>query len=525
MPDAHHTRFPWEAPVRDAGPNGDDFVPGGLNHSHAFWDEVVLRDHPQKEQLMLYLREGISVFDFLKPEFRGKSRSEPYRPEAFPGAVFPNRIPAKHSDFVRNEVRALVHRGCLVPWNDVRGRDGPARPRLVLSISVEPDKPRMIINAIPLNDCCRHVHFTMDTVSRVPVVAEEGVFMGSLDDKSGFHNLALQPESWPLFGVHYDGVDYVCTTLPFGWNESPLCYHSLSEAKAAYLRSRGVPTLAYIDDAWYANFVETFGASTRVQWLAAAEALFLGMIVSFRCGYFLSDTKCEINPSQVQKYLGIICDSVTASFRVPEDKLRKLHALIETTLAAGKVTVTRLEKIAGKCVSMSVAIRPASLWTHYMFAAIARATGRVIDLGPLPDLRAELRTWLGLSATSQEGPWYKARHYAVKLTQASSDASSNQYGGVVSLPRGQFSVGGDFSHEWLPRAINGKEMFALLEVLEQCCRVHPGELRRAQVLMDVDNSATVAVFNKGRSSNPTTQKMLLRLFELQAEQGFWLSLK
>ena len=65
----------------------------------------------------------------------------------------------------------------------------------------------------------------------------------------------------------------------------------------------------------------------------------------------------------------------------------------------GKVKLARLEKIAGKCVSMSVAIHPASLWTQYMFAAITRATGRVIDLGPLPDLRAELQIWLGLSAT------------------------------------------------------------------------------------------------------------------------------
>ena len=79
------------------------------------------------------------------------------------------------------------------------------------------------------------------------------------------------------------------------------------------------------------------------------------------------------------------------------------------------------------------------------------------------------------------------------------------------LPRGQFSAGGGFPHDWLPRAINGKEMFALLEVLEQCCRVHPGELRRAQVLM-------------GRSINSITHKMLKRLFELQAEQGFWLAL-
>ena len=190
--------------------------------------------------------------------------------------------------------------------------------------------------------------------------------MVSLDDKSGFHNLSLQPESWPLFGVHYNGVDDVCTTLPFGWNESPVCSHPISEAKAAYMRSRGVPVLACIDDAVCATFVATFGKSNRLQRLACAEAFFLGIMVSFLWGYFISDTKCDVNPSKVQKYLGIICESTTASFRVPEEKLRKLHVLIEQTLEDGSVSVPRLEKIAGKCMSMSVAIRPASLWTHCM---------------------------------------------------------------------------------------------------------------------------------------------------------------
>ena len=41
--------------------------------------------------------------------------------------------------------------------------------------------------------------------------------------------------------------------------------------------------------------------------------------------------------------------------------------------------------------------------------------------------------------------------------------------------------------------------------------------------MDVDNSVTIAALNKGRSNNPVTHKMLNRLFQLQAEQGFWLS--
>ena len=67
----------------------------------------------------------------------------------------------------------------------------------------------MIINAIPLNNCCCHVHFYHGHGVSRPRRRGRGVFMGGLEDKSVFHNLALQPDSWPLFGVHYDGVDYV----------------------------------------------------------------------------------------------------------------------------------------------------------------------------------------------------------------------------------------------------------------------------------------------------------------------------
>ena len=93
------------------------------------------------------------------------------------------------------------------------------------------------------------------------------------------------------------------------------------------------------------------------------------------------------------------------------------------------------------------------------------------------------------------------------------------------MPWGEFSAGGGFPHEWLPPHINGKEMFALLEVLAECCRGHPEELRRAQLVMDVDNRSVVDAFKKGRSRNPTTHAMLEKLFELQVAEGFWLSLR
>ena len=71
--------------------------------------------------------------------------------------------------------------------------------------------------------------------------------------------------------MSYADTDWVCNTTPFGWNESPACFHAFIEAKAAYPRSGGIPILAYIDVAWYGNLFPTFGRSNKVQSLAAAE--------------------------------------------------------------------------------------------------------------------------------------------------------------------------------------------------------------------------------------------------------------
>lgn len=99
-------RMPWEAPMHDAGSGGAHFVPARLNHSYDFWETVVLRDHPQKAQLLSYLKDGVSVFEFLTEPYRGTSRESPYRTDAFPGTSLPNRIPPAHAEFVRTEVAA-----------------------------------------------------------------------------------------------------------------------------------------------------------------------------------------------------------------------------------------------------------------------------------------------------------------------------------------------------------------------------------------------------------------------------------
>lgn len=112
-------------------------------------------------------------------------------------------------------------------------------------------------------------------------------------------------------------------------------YHTFSEAKAAFIRSKGIPALACLDDSWLSNHVVTQGMPARDQWLAAGEATHVAMLVSFMGGCFLSVKKCDQRPTRLQQYLGILCDSDTATFRIPSEKLDKLRQLVTAALDGG----------------------------------------------------------------------------------------------------------------------------------------------------------------------------------------------
>ena len=120
----------------------------------------------------------------------------------------------------------MLKQGSLVKWANVRGLADPKRPRRVLALPTKPSKPRPVLHARPLNGTCRHVTPDRDTGARVAVVAGKGTNMGSRDDRSGFYNLGMRPESWSFFGVSYERTDRVCTTAPFSWNESPVRFYA-----------------------------------------------------------------------------------------------------------------------------------------------------------------------------------------------------------------------------------------------------------------------------------------------------------
>lgn len=85
--------------------------------------------------------------------------------------------------------------------------------------------------------------------------------------------------------------------------------------------------------------------------------------------------------------------------------------------------------------------------------------------------------------------------------------------------------GGVFLPAWLSKHINQKEMYALYHLLRQFFTRYPDALRRAQVLIGVDNTAVVGVFNRGRAKGRDAHTLLVQLFDLQVGYKFLLSLQ
>lgn len=69
-----------------------------------------------------------------------------------------------------------------------------------------------------------------------------------------------------------------------------------------------------------------------------------------------------------------------------------------------------LQRVAGQFVSMSIAVRPALLYTQAMLAALYSLEKSGLSLVDLTldssaDLVGEMDQWMRILSTSHEGPW------------------------------------------------------------------------------------------------------------------------
>ena len=508
------------------------FKSANLQECRQFWEEEILKEHPQKTTLLNWI-EGVKIEEFLSSftdtEFQGINLHSYYPHEQ----SFPNYVPPEFEGFMDDTIRQWVSIGSVKEWDKVRTPNEPLLPTVISPLGVEPSKPRALWDGRFVNEFCRDIPFSMDNASKVAEVSWENAYFFKLDHKNGYQHVPLHRDSWKFFGIYWKGKYYVFAVLPFGWKSSPVIYHTLTEAVAMYIRSLGIPMLVWIDDMFGMTQLQFKKGTDEQQFQSSMKGMVITTWVLFLAGYFLGIPKCNLIPEQFMTYLGIDCDSHRMRFFVPEDRKHKYILILQQLLSKESVSYSALEQMVGKLVSLECAV-PAGMWyTRHQYAAMA-ASGlrpdskkrikKLTNIYVSPKLREEWYMWIYFLQENRGAPWKTFSNIFVKA-DVHSDASGRSFAGVIDIPGGTTEIAaGEFNDYMLKQNIQVKEGEALRVILAMIVKQFPDLIKGKTLICKVDNQVFIAVLErKGTSHNLALNDIGKAIYWLIEKGQFFLS--
>ena len=174
-------------PFRDPS----SFLAGSLQNHLPLWS-ATLTGNSDKGRILNWLSDGVDVKLFMKP-FKGLFKGVKYDSPMPPRKVFKNHgVCNQFEDFITQSLLQRLSTGAIRVWGKV-GEVSP--PWLVLPMTVEPNKPRLCVDARFLNLWMKDTPFSLETLVLVPRIAYRNCHFSKIDDKSGYDHILISADS------------------------------------------------------------------------------------------------------------------------------------------------------------------------------------------------------------------------------------------------------------------------------------------------------------------------------------------
>ena len=193
----------------------------------------------------------------------------------------------------------------------------------------------------------------------------------------------------------------------------------------------------------------------------AVAGIFVTCYFLTSLGYFIGLAKSKLAPKKQMPYLGFVIDSERPAFTLLPHK--KFLRLVKDTLPDDTLDLSTLQRLSGKCVSMSLAVPGARLYVDEINLAVSRASHSSRPVKMSAALRNEIEHWLFLETWDGVLPWRSEKHTHVKLF---SNSSRFAWGGVLSPNAIEANVYDYWDASTMQADIVTKETSALNNVLE-----------------------------------------------------------
>lgn len=387
----------------------------------------------------------------------------------------PAEWPTQTSEILKLEVIKLIQKGAVEQvLDDVEGFYSR------IFVVPKPDGSyRPILDLSALNKYLVAPKFKLDNILTVISALYKGAWLANLDLRDAYFHVLIHPQSRRYLRFRVDGKLYQFRALPFGLSLAPYIFTQIVNSVAAYLRTRGVTLITYLDD-----------------WLLIADSkTALGHQISLTCqtlshlGFIINEEKSQLTPARQRVYLGAYLDTELGIASPSDKNITRLVCMVQEIVRSSVVTAQTVLVLLGLmnfCAHLitrgRLRMRPVQYW---LLAKWKPSTGSLQDTLLVDStLRASLRWW---SRDNLRKGIVLFPEEPIRMVQ--SDASSTGWGAV--LDNGQVGAGVWNTSE-LPLHINLLELRALFRALKHFRE----ELTDTTVLCQVDNSTVVSYLRK-----------------------------
>ena len=380
-------------------------------------------------------------------------------------------VPKPDSDEIR-----LIH-DCSMP------------PRLGVNSYIEIDKQ----------------HFS--TIDDAVKLITPNCFIAKIDLRHAYRSVPVHPSNYKALGLKWlfssaSSFTYmVDTRLPFGSRSAPGIFHRITQSVRRMMENRGYTVIVYLDD-----FLVI--APTQAECLLAYNTL-CALLVNL--GFSLSKNKL-VPPCQKLTFLGIEIDTIKLSLSLPAEKLEALKDFIKVFLLRKRASKRQLQQLAGRLNWACKVVFGGRTFLRrildLMNTMLTSASQCRLTLEFHRDLEwwdEFLSTFNGLCDFLDQRP----------VTGLHTDACTS-------------GLGAYFNQDWfyLHFLAEAPSLYGLhINYKEALCIVFSAfrwasVWRNKKVVVYCDNTAAVAMINKGTTKNGLMMFFRRQLFWLSAQYNF-----
>jgi hypothetical protein len=355
--------------------DSDRFVAGSFQNSFPAWEELLKDSKRQTSKKVLkWIREGV------EPVFEGVKNTEPSKLNRVRGllrhAVPKQQVEAYLKGDISHGITVQNHRSVYTHWPftvdaleklvtaGTAHLYGPkeGRPKVVnpLGVALNADKERLVLNMMYPNAFMKQMPFKYERLRDIPTFLKRGGFISSWDLKSGYFHVTIHPKYRTYFGFKMGDAVLHFNAVCFGWSQACSIFTVVMHKIFLEVRERSIPVSSYIDDGLTAD--KLYG---RCLWSVVLIVKLLNYL-----GAYFGLPKCRLKPSQEGKWLGFEVISPEEIFQVSDKKMAKVRATLTQCLESESVTPRQLAAVAGKLISLSPAVLPASIYSRALFQAM-----------------------------------------------------------------------------------------------------------------------------------------------------------